>query len=195
MWVKQEPRRDFDHGDRLAPSVKGRREGMALSAKLAMRQGQSMVLTPQLLQAIKLLQMPNADSRPSSRTNWRRNPLFERADERQPSKAEIEGYDWAPSPARGARGPRRLGHSENLAADGRSRWNELGTESTTPSTPDRAATPARAALPRRRSRVFPRTSWTGVNGRGDEGDAPADIEAYVAEGVESLGRAPRPGRP
>ena len=34
---------------------------MALSAKLAMRQGQSMVLTPQLLQAIKLLQMPNAE--------------------------------------------------------------------------------------------------------------------------------------
>ena len=29
---------------------------MALSAKLAMRQGQTMVLTPQLLQAIKLLQ-------------------------------------------------------------------------------------------------------------------------------------------
>ena len=34
---------------------------MALSAKLAMKQGQSMVLTPQLLQAIKLLQMPNAE--------------------------------------------------------------------------------------------------------------------------------------
>src|SRR5208282_4592239 len=35
--------------------------GMALSAKLAMRQGQTMVLTPQLLQAIKLLQMPNLE--------------------------------------------------------------------------------------------------------------------------------------
>ena len=34
---------------------------MALSIKLALRQGQTMVLTPQLLQAIKLLQMPNLE--------------------------------------------------------------------------------------------------------------------------------------
>ena len=34
---------------------------MALSAKLALRQSQAMVLTPQLLQAIKLLQMPNLE--------------------------------------------------------------------------------------------------------------------------------------
>ena len=34
---------------------------MALLAKLTMRQGQTMVLTPQLLQAIKLLQMPNVE--------------------------------------------------------------------------------------------------------------------------------------
>ena len=34
---------------------------MALSAKLVMRQGQALVMTPQLMQAIKLLQLSNLE--------------------------------------------------------------------------------------------------------------------------------------
>ncbi|MCU0884405.1 MAG: hypothetical protein MUC44_05555, partial [Beijerinckiaceae bacterium] len=34
---------------------------MSISAKLEMRQGQSLVMTPQLLQAIKLLQLSHLD--------------------------------------------------------------------------------------------------------------------------------------
>ena len=59
---------------------------MALSAKLAMRQGQSMVLTPQLLQAIKLLQMPSAELAAFIETELERNPLLDRADDRRRSR-------------------------------------------------------------------------------------------------------------
>jgi RNA polymerase sigma-54 factor len=54
---------------------------MALSVKLAVRQGQTMVLTPQLLQAIKLLQMPNAELAAFVEEELERNPLLERAEE------------------------------------------------------------------------------------------------------------------
>src|SRR5271166_5585606 len=56
---------------------------MALSAKLAMRQGQTMVLTPQLLQAIKLLQMPNLELTQFIENELTNNPLLERAEERE----------------------------------------------------------------------------------------------------------------
>ncbi len=56
---------------------------MALSAKLAMRQGQTMVLTPQLLQAIKLLQMPNLELTQFIENELANNPLLERAEERE----------------------------------------------------------------------------------------------------------------
>ena len=68
---------------------------MALSAKLAMRQGQSMVLTPQLLQAIKLLQMPNAELAAFIEAELERNPLLERADDRP---AEPGAFDFSETP-------------------------------------------------------------------------------------------------
>src|SRR5271166_5334521 len=62
--------------------------GMALLAKLAMRQGQTMVLTPQLLQAIKLLQMPNLELTQFIENELTSNPLLERAEEREVPHAE-----------------------------------------------------------------------------------------------------------
>ena len=50
---------------------------MALAAKLVMRQGQSMVLTPQLLQAIKLLQLPTLELSAFIKDEIERNPLLE----------------------------------------------------------------------------------------------------------------------
>src|SRR5271156_2630332 len=70
---------------------------MALSAKLAMRQGQAMVLTPQLLQAIKLLQMPNSELAAFIESELERNPLLDRADDRPPAAHESE--EPAPAPA------------------------------------------------------------------------------------------------
>jgi RNA polymerase sigma-54 factor len=54
---------------------------MALSPKLEMRQGQQLVLTPQLQQAIKLLQLSNLELSAFVEAELERNPLLER-DER-----------------------------------------------------------------------------------------------------------------
>src|SRR5206468_3887114 len=54
---------------------------MSLSAKLMMRQGHSLVMTPQLLQAIKLLQFSNIELAGFIEEELERNPMLERIDE------------------------------------------------------------------------------------------------------------------
>src|ERR1700678_3222310 len=147
---------------------------MALSAKLAMRQGQSMVLTPQLLQAIKLLQMPSAELAAFIETELERNPLLDRADDRAASEAEpaaeppkqdldaIAG-DWG---------------SEHLESDPVGLAQNLGTEIENAFGPDRAATPGERT-PTDAGQGLSANSWTGVSGRG-AGDSTPDIEAYLA---------------
>ncbi|MEM7619473.1 MAG: RNA polymerase factor sigma-54 [Pseudomonadota bacterium] len=51
---------------------------MSLSAKLQLRQSQSVVMTPQLQQAIKLLQLSNIELTAFVETELERNPLLER---------------------------------------------------------------------------------------------------------------------
>ncbi len=53
---------------------------MALSHKLEFRQSQSLVMTPQLMQAIKLLQLSNLDLIAYVDAELERNPLLERAE-------------------------------------------------------------------------------------------------------------------
>ncbi|HZP19357.1 MAG TPA: RNA polymerase factor sigma-54 [Bauldia sp.] len=53
---------------------------MALSHKLELRQSQSLVMTPQLMQAIKLLQLSNLDLVAYVEAELERNPLLERAE-------------------------------------------------------------------------------------------------------------------
>ena len=154
---------------------------MALSAKLAMRQGQSLVLTPQLLQAIKLLQMPNAELSAFIEDELERNPLLERAEERAPIEVQAEDYgpmsDLAAEPTPGDWA------SESLASDPAALASELGTEIDNAFDPDRAATPNEPQV-RDEGQGLSATSWTGTTGRGD-GEA-SDLEAYVAA-TESLG--------
>src|SRR5262245_54193299 len=52
---------------------------MALVQKLELRHGQSLVMTPQLQQAIKLLQMSNLELKAFIEEEIERNPLLERA--------------------------------------------------------------------------------------------------------------------
>lgn len=54
---------------------------MALSPKLEIRQGQSLVMTPQLMQAIKLLQMSSMDILAYVEAEVEKNPLLERDEE------------------------------------------------------------------------------------------------------------------
>ncbi|MBM3520316.1 MAG: RNA polymerase sigma-54 factor, partial [Alphaproteobacteria bacterium] len=53
---------------------------MAIGPRLEQRQGQSLVMTPQLQQAIKLLQMSNIEVQEFVEAELERNPLLERDD-------------------------------------------------------------------------------------------------------------------
>ena len=61
---------------------------MALSPKLELRQGQQLVMTPQLQQAIKLLQLSNLELGEFVDAELERNPLLEREENSQPAKTE-----------------------------------------------------------------------------------------------------------
>ena len=66
---------------------------MALSQRLEFRQSQALVMTPQLMQAIKLLQLSSLDLAAYVEGELERNPLLERAnddDEAPPAGAEAE---------------------------------------------------------------------------------------------------------
>src|SRR5579863_5561844 len=66
-----------------------RRAIMALGQRLEIRQGQSLVMTPQLQQAIKLLQLSNIELAEYCESELEKNPLLER-DESAPREAERE---------------------------------------------------------------------------------------------------------
>src|ERR1700759_3594711 len=75
---------------------------MALTQRLEFRQSQSLVMTPQLMQAIKLLQLSNLDLSVFVEEELERNPLLERASdgaeapvagEPVPEPADFSGFE------------------------------------------------------------------------------------------------------
>lgn len=155
----------------------GLRRSMALSAKLTMRQGQTMVLTPQLLQAIKLLQMPNVELSAFIESELQSNPLLERAEERDadegPDRVEPE---WPAAPAETAAEPGDWA-SEGLETDASGLAANLGTELENAFEPDFAA-PVLAASP---PDGLTASAWTGVGGGGSDTSYAPELEAYAAE--------------
>ncbi len=63
---------------------------MALNQRLELRQGQSLVMTPQLQQAIKLLQMSNIELQAFVDQELERNPLLERDERGEIQKQQAE---------------------------------------------------------------------------------------------------------
>ncbi len=63
---------------------------MAITTKLELRQGHSLVMTPQLQQAIKLLQLSNMELATFIEAEIERNPLLERADTEEAGGAAPE---------------------------------------------------------------------------------------------------------
>ncbi len=72
---------------------------MALSARLEMRQGQSLVITPQLQQAIKLLQLSNLELEAYVEGEMERNPLLARDDNTEGAPDERRGERVEPESA------------------------------------------------------------------------------------------------
>src|SRR5467141_3366165 len=72
LWTGLSKNRTNFYGSVLA--------SMALTQRLEFRQSQSLVMTPQLMQAIKLLQLSNLDLSAFVEDELERNPLLERPD-------------------------------------------------------------------------------------------------------------------
>jgi len=72
---------------------------VALSARLEMRQGQSLVITPQLQQAIKLLQLSNLELEAYVEGEMERNPLLARDDNTEGAPDERRGERVEPESA------------------------------------------------------------------------------------------------
>ena len=74
-----------------APAISlagARRRAMALSAKLQLRQSQSLVMTPQLMQSIKLLQLTHLELERFVDEEIERNPLLERVEPQDDRRAD-----------------------------------------------------------------------------------------------------------
>lgn len=69
---------------------------MALNQRLDLRQGQSLVMTPQLQQAIKLLQMSNIELQAFVDQELERNPLLERDERAEVQKPSAEQSEAQP---------------------------------------------------------------------------------------------------
>ena len=103
---------------------------MALVPKLELRQGQQLVMTPQLQQAIRLLQLSNVELCSFVEAEVERNPLLERDEvgpEPDPATALKSfqgqgeaGADWGPSdaPSPGATATREEGELNGAPANG-----------------------------------------------------------------------------
>lgn len=89
---------------------------MALTPRLDLRQSQSLVMTPQLQQAIKLLQLSNMELTAFIEQELERNPLLEREDGDRPDQEAVETPP-EPEPA-GAEEPMLDGMNQSSAEDG-----------------------------------------------------------------------------
>ncbi len=68
---------------------------MAIAPRLDLRQSQTLVMTPQLRQAIKLLQFSNIEVNSFVEEEMERNPLLERDD--SPNRRWANGRRWTRS--------------------------------------------------------------------------------------------------
>src|SRR5690348_11622324 len=69
---------------------------MALTQRLELRQGQTLVMTPQLQQAIKLLTLSNLELAEFVEAEVEKNPLLERDEREQHGSSEERAPEQAP---------------------------------------------------------------------------------------------------
>ena len=152
---------------------------MALSTRLMMRQGQSLVMTPQLLQAIKLLQFSHLELNAFVQDELDRNPLLERSDDGASAPETQPAIDRYGEAERGETPETPDWASQELPVDGAALSAELGTDISNAFDADSPPTPAAATTPD--DPGLSAGAWTGSPGSGAGGDGEAaNLEAYVA---------------
>src|SRR3979490_1036907 len=158
---------------------------MALTAKLVMRQSQSLVMTPQLLQAIKLLQFSNLDLTAFIEQELERNPLLERAED-SPERPGLDGAGLD-----GGIDPAGISPGEDFNEASEADWSSaflttnrealeasLGTELSNSFDDGRTTARGKQGLPAG-GLGLSATSWSGLSGGTGDGAA-ANLEAYIA---------------
>ncbi|OAF08137.1 RNA polymerase sigma-54 factor [Bradyrhizobium centrolobii] len=158
---------------------------MALTQRLEFRQSQSLVMTPQLMQAIKLLQLSNLDLTTFVEEELERNPLLERAnDEPAGGEAPTEAAQFSDSDDSGGSNGDETGTGEAFEP-GQEEWlsRDLGTRAEIEQTLDTgldnvfSEEPAEAAA--RNAQDAAPTVYTEWGG-GASGDEDYNLEAFVA---------------
>jgi RNA polymerase sigma-54 factor len=162
---------------------------MAITTKLELRQSHSLVMTPQLQQAIKLLQLSNMELAAFVDAELERNPLLEREEADEPNGAlNGEATDLGVSPfkdgdrAAGDGAAESAPETADSRADADDDWLDLQA--------DRGA--KEPDLDTEPPDTFPEadgfgpglkeSSWNGSGaGGGADGDEAPNLEAYVAE--------------
>jgi RNA polymerase sigma-54 factor len=144
---------------------------MALTQRLEVRQSQALVMTPQLMQAIKLLQLSNLDLVAYVDGELERNPLLERLAEGEPAGAEPEVAAKAADEV--AKPGDWLG--QDLEVSRSDIEDRLGTrlDNVFPDDGERTAPRAGADTP------APYSEWARVGGGGRE-DSDYNLEAFVS---------------
>lgn len=160
---------------------------MALTQRLEFRQSQSLVMTPQLMQAIKLLQLSNLDLTTFVEEELERNPLLERASDESPvGEAPAEAGSYGDSDGQGdGQGEDGFGGGAEGFEPGQEEWmsKDLGTRAEIEQTLDTgldnvfSEEPAEAAA--RNAQDAAPTTYTEWGG-GASGTEDYNLEAFVA---------------
>jgi len=154
---------------------------MALTTRLEFRQSQALVMTPQLMQAIKLLQLSNLDLAAYVDDELEKNPLLERASEGEAPATEAVGNDAFEAPpesggelADGEGAAEWMG--ENLEVSREAMEDQLGTrlDNVFPEDSDQSASSARSDDA---SATY--SEWASV-GSGGRDDSEYNLEAFVS---------------
>jgi RNA polymerase sigma-54 factor len=146
---------------------------MALSHKLELRQSQSLVMTPQLMQAIKLLQLSNLDLIAYVDAELERNPLLERGEAEDGGEAPEEPAANGDS------------HEKNGESDGD--WLQTRLETDTVTIEAKLDTDLANVFPDDNGRAaaetpppLPSESWSSAPSRQAVSSEDYNLEAFVA---------------
>ena len=147
---------------------------MALTTRLEFRQSQALVMTPQLMQAIKLLQLSNLDLVAYVEGELEKNPLLERAGD---SEALVAPEPQAAQAETAVNGDSRSGDwiGEELEVSRSAIEDRLGTELENVFPEDAAAAAPRPAT----EAPAAYSEWAGTGGGGRE-DGDHNLEAFVS---------------
>jgi len=143
---------------------------MALSQKLEIRQSQALVMTPQLMQAIKLLQLSSLDLVTYVEGELERNPLLDRSSDNEPEPGDSAGPDNAAGPPADASASDWMGQELETSRTAIEERLDTNLENVFP---DEAGPPPRTD----HQPGAGYSDWTGGGGR-DDGEY--NLEAFVA---------------